>query len=311
MPFVMALLSSMLYGVADFLGGIGSRRGHVIVVTAWFQVAGVLPLALWSLFAPGETRGVDLAWGAAAGVTGGLGVMLLYHALASGVVSTAAPLISMIALTVPVVVGLAGGERPGVLPLAGIALGAVAVLLISAHGEASHESTVPTGASDASGGAPTSAAPSPQVAASGAQPARARVTLRSLAPAFGAGVLVGLFLVCVARVQPGSSAWPLVVGRVTATVCAFALLFASRLPWRPPPATHAPILGGAITDVSANVLYMAAVQRAPMSLIATLVSLAPATTVVLAQLLLRERLGVMQRWGVALALAAVVLLSQG
>lgn len=309
MPFVMALLSSMLYGVADFLGGIGSRRGHVIVVTAWFQIAGVLPLAVWSFFAPGETRGVDLAWGAAAGVTGGLGVMLLYHALASGVVSTAAPLISMIALTVPVLVGLTGGERPGLLPLVGIALGCVAVMLISAHGEPSEHGG---GASDASSGAgapPGSGDGESSVAS--VPTARPSVTLRSLAPAFGAGILIGLFLVCVARVQPGSSAWPLVMGRATATVCVFALLFASRLPLQPPPATHAPILGGAITDVSANVLYMAAVQRAPMSLIATLVSLAPATTVVLAQVLLRERLGVLQRWGVALALVAVVLLSQG
>ena len=135
MPFLMALASSVLYGVADFLGGIGSRRGHVVVVTAWFQVAGVLPLVLYAALSPGVTRPEDLAWGAAAGVTGGIGVLLLYQALASGVVSTAAPLISMIALTVPVVFGLAGGERPGVWPLVGIALGCMAVMLISAHGE--------------------------------------------------------------------------------------------------------------------------------------------------------------------------------
>ena len=285
MPFVMALLSSMLYGVADFLGGIGSRRGHVVVVTAWLQVAGVLPLVIYAAIAPGVTRPEDLAWGAAAGVTGGLGVMLLYHALASGVVSTAAPLISMIALTVPVIVGLVGGERPGALPLAGIALGCVAVMLISAHGE-------PQGGGEAPGG-------------------RVRVSLASLAPAFGAGVLIGLFLVCLGRVQPGSSGWPLVMGRATATVFAFALLFVRRLPVWPPASTHAPIAGGAITDVTANVFYLLAVQRAPMSLIATLVSLAPATTVVLAQFLLREKLGVTQRWGVALALVAVVLLSRG
>jgi len=290
MPFVMAILSSMLYGVADFLGGIASRRGHVVVVTAWFQVAGVLPLVVYAALAPGITRPEDLAWGAAAGITGGLGVLLLYHALASGVVSTAAPLVSMIALTVPVVVGLALGERPGALPLLGIALGCVAVVLISAHGEPGH--------SDAHGLEPGTRA-------------RTRVSLAALAPALAAGVLIGLFLVCLGRVQPGSSGWPLVMGRATATVCVFALLFVRRLPLRAPSGTHLPILGGAITDVSANVLYLLAVQRAPMSLIATLVSLAPATTVVLAQLVLREKLGVTQRWGVALALVAVVMLSQG
>jgi drug/metabolite transporter (DMT)-like permease len=287
MPFLMALASSVLYGAADFLGGIGSRRGHVVVVTAWFQVAGVLPLVLYAALSPGVTRPDDLYWGAAAGVTGGIGVLLLYHALASGVLSTAAPLISMIALTVPVVFGLSGGERPGVWPLVGIALGCVAVMLISAHGEP---------AAGESGGAPR-------------RPRRLIVS--ALAPAFGAGVLIGLFLVCLGRVQPGSSGWPLVMGRATATVCVFALLFVRRLPLRPPAGTHAPIVGGALTDVSANVLYLLAVQRAPMSLIATLVSLAPATTVVLAQFVLREKLGTAQRWGVALALVAVVLLSRG
>jgi len=285
MPFVMALLSSMLYGIADFLGGIGSRRAPAVVVTAWFQVAGVLPLVLWAALAPGETRVPDLVWGAAAGAAGGSGVLLLYRALASGVVSVAAPLISMIALCVPVLVGIAGGERPGVLPLAGIGLGIVAVMLISGHGGPEGE---------------------------GAHaPPSATARLAALAPAFASGVLIGLFLVCLGQVAPGSSGWPLVAGRVTATVLAFALLALSRAPLRPPTSTHAPILGGALTDVSANVLYLLAVQRAPMSVVATLVSLAPATTVVLAQWLLRERLGTRQRWGVGLALVAIVMLSRG
>ena len=283
MPFLMALASSVLYGVADFLGGVGSRRGPAVVITAWFQVAGVLPLVLYSALAPGVTRAEDLAWGAAAGVAGGTGVLLLYHALATGIVSTVAPLISMIALTVPVVVGLVGGERPGGVPLLGIGVGLVAVMLISAHGGASHEPIAPQAK----------------------EPSR----LRSLAPALASGVLIGLFLAFLCRVQPGSSGWPLVMGRATATVCAFALLFASRLPVFPPAGTHVFILGGAVTDVSANVLYLLAVQRAPLSLIATLVSLAPATTVLLAQLTLREKLGPQQRWGVALALVAVVMLS--
>src|SRR5712691_12394240 len=129
MPFVMALFSSVLYGIADFLGGIGSRRAPAVTVTAWFQLTGLVCLVAYALLAPGVTRTADLAWGAAAGASGGLGVLLLYRALAGGIVSTAAPLISMIALTVPVAVGLASGERPGVLPLLGVALGCVAVML--------------------------------------------------------------------------------------------------------------------------------------------------------------------------------------
>jgi drug/metabolite transporter (DMT)-like permease len=222
-----------------------------------------------------------MVWGAAAGASGGLGVLLLYRALAGGVVSTAAPLISMVALSVPVAVGLLGGERPGVLPLVGVALGCVAVTLISAHGESQ----------DA--------------------PAATTRRLVLLAPALAAGVLIGVFLVCLARVQPGASGWPLVAGRGTAALLLFGMVFASRTPVIPPGAAYAPIVGAAITDVTANVLYLLAVQRGPLSLIATLVSLAPATTVLLAQVVLRERLGRMQRVGVALALVAVVLLSRG
>ena len=282
MPFVMAVLSSMLYGVADFLGGMGSRRAPAVTVTAWFQVTGLAFLVAYACFAPGVTRASDLAWVSAAGVSGGAGVLLLYRALAGGTVSTAAPLISMIALAVPVIVGIALGERPGMLPLAGIGLGVVAVALISAHG-APHD---------------------PQAA--GAAPARAP----SLLPAVASGVLIGLFLVCLGRVARGASGWPLVAGRGSAAVLLFGMLFASRAPLRLAPAARAPMLGAASTDVSANVLYLVAVQRAPLSLVATLVSLAPATTVLLAQLVLRERLAPAQKVGVVVALAAVVLLAQ-
>ena len=283
MPFVMAVLSSMLYGVADFLGSMGSRRAPAVTVTAWFQVSGLACLVVYACFAPGETRAVDLAWAAAAGVTGGAGVLLLYRVLADGVVTVAAPLVSMIALAVPVAVGLILGERPGPLPLAGIVLGVVAVALISEYG-----------------------APG-DVTAAGAGSRRAT----PLPLAVAGGVLIGLFLVCLGRVGLGASGWPLVAGRASATVCLFAMLFASRAPLRLSPAARPPMLGAAVTDVSANVLYLLAVQRAPLSLVATLVSLAPATTVLLAQLVLRERLAPAQKVGVVVALVAVVLLAQG
>ena len=289
MPFLMAILSSMLYGVADFLGGMGSRRGPAVTVTAWFQIVGLALLVGYALFVPGATRPADLTWAAGSGVAGGLGVLLLYRALASGVVSTAAPLISMIALTVPVAVGLVGGERPGVLPLLGVVAGAVAVVLIAAHGEAQAESDAGAGTG-------------------GATP---RPSLATLLPAVASGIMIGLFLVCLGRVQPGASGWPLVAGRGAATLTLFIMLFASRAIVVPPPATRPFIAGAALTDVSANVLYLLAVQRAPLSLIATLVSLAPATTVVLAQLVLRERLAPAQKVGVAVAFVAVVLLAQG
>ena len=111
--------------------------------------------------------------------------------------------------------------------------------------------------------------------------------------------------------QPGLNGWPLVAGRVSATVCLWSLVLIGRAPVVLARPAIAPMLGAAVTDVAGNVLYLLAVQRAPLSLTATLVSLAPATTVLLAQVVLREKLSVRQRVGVALALVAVFLLSRG
>ncbi len=285
-PFVLAILSSVLYGAADFLGGLGSRRAPVVTVTALSQAAGLVVLLAAAPFVPGATRVADLGWAAGAGLSGGAGVLLLYRALATGIVSTAAPLISMIALTVPVAVGLVSGERPGALPLLGVGTGVGAVLLIAGGGEPH------------AGDSPASP-----------RPAR-RTSQRSLAPAYASGLLIGGFLVCLGRMAPGASLWPLVAARAVGTLGLVATGIVWRVSFRPPAPAVGPIIGAGSADVVANLLYVFAVQRAPLSLIATLVSLAPASTVLLAQLVLRERLSGGQRAGVALALVAVVLLAQ-
>jgi drug/metabolite transporter (DMT)-like permease len=286
MAFVLALVSSVLYGAADFMGGLGSRRAPVVTATTLSQAMGLLALLAAAPFVPGVTRGSDLAWGAAAGLSGGGGVLLLYYSLATGTVSTVAPLVSMIALTVPVLVGLLTGERPGVLPLLGIATGVVAVLLISGGGEGS----LP-----------------PERDA----PRASRRAPVALGIAVASGMLIGTFLVSLGRIATGAGLWPLVVARAAGTAGLAVVMFARRTPWRPPAAALGPIVGAGVADVIANLLYVVAVQRGPLSLIATIVSLAPATTVVLGQLVLRERLARPQRWGIAMALLAVVLLSQG
>jgi len=279
MAFLLALASSVLYGSADFMGGFASRRASVVAVTALSQAVGLALLALALPLLPGAPRGADLAWGLGAGLSGSLGVVLLYRALALGTVSTVAPLISLIAIAVPVGAGLAAGERPGIAPLAGIVAGAVAVVLIGRAPEASH-------------------------AAPGS-------TRRVLPIALASGVLVGVFLVCIGRIARGSGLLPLVVSRGTGTLLFALLAAARRSPLRPAAAQWRLALGCGAADVAANLLYLLATQRGALSLVATLVSLAPASTVVLAQLVLRERLARIQQAGVALALLALALLAQG
>lgn len=283
MPFLFAIVSSVLYGTADFLGGFGSRRAPVVTVTLWSQAIGLVTLLAAACFIPGVTRNADLLWGIGAGITGGAGVWLLYRALATGPVSIAAPLISMIALVVPVTVGLLSGERPGVLALAGVGVGVLAVVLISGGG--SHP--------DASGALP------------------ARMSRAALLGAAASGILVGGFLVCLGQIPAGASLWPLVTARATGTLGMTLLLLAQRAPARAPAAAVPAIVGAGVADVAANLCYVSAVAHGPLSIIATIVSLAPAATVLLAQLVFRERLSNPQKVGVGFALLAVVLLARG
>lgn len=282
MAFVWAILSSTIYGTADFMGGLAARRAPVLTVTLLSQLVGLVALLAAAPLMGGAPLQADLVWGAAAGIAGSLGVLLLYHVLATGTVSTAAPLVSMVALCVPVAVGVALGERLGWAGGLGIAAGLVAVALIS--------------------GAP----PSHDAPAVPAQAARA-----ALLTAVASGVLVGAFLTCLAQVRADAGLWPLVVARSAGSMVLASVAAARRTPLRPSREAIAPILVAGVADVLANVFYVLAAQHGPMSLIATIVSLAPASTVVLAQLVLREKLGRAQQVGVAVALLAVVLLAQG
>lgn len=279
MPFLFALASSVLYGSADFLGGWASRRGSVLAVTVASQAMGLAVLIAAALLAGGALRPDAVAWGVGAGLSGSIGVVLLYRALAVGTVSTVAPIISMIAIFVPVAAGLLAGERPAPAAFAGIALGAVAVTLI--------------GAGEGGGGA------------------RVFPTRGALAVAVTSGVFVGGFLVCIGRIPAGSGLWPLVVARASGTVALGLALAARRGDARVPRTLWPAIAGCGAFDVAANLLYWLATQRGPLSLMATIVSLAPASTVVLAQIVLRERLAWLQKAGVAVAMAAIALLAYG
>ncbi|MFN8587506.1 MAG: DMT family transporter [Candidatus Eisenbacteria bacterium] len=277
--FALAFASSLLYGSADFLGGIASRRARALAVTLLTQALGLLALVAAAWGVGGTVPRDAWGWATGAGLCGSIGVLLFYRALAVGTVSIVAPVTSAIALVVPVAAGLLAGERPGVLPLAGIALAPLAVVLVGGGG-------VAPGTEDA------------------------RRAQRALVLAHVSGVLIGGFLVCVGRLPPGGGLWPLAIARAVGTVTIAAALVARRESPAAPRAAWAPILGCALLDVAANVCFRFAVARGALSLVATIVSLAPATTVLLARFVLHERLDARQKSGVAVALAAIVLLSR-
>ena len=278
--YLIGALSSVLFGAGDFAGGLAAKRAPAPLVTCFSGFGALLVLFLGMPFTHGSPTSADLAWGAAAGVCGAAGATLIYLSIALGPVSVASPVFCVIGLAVPVLFGVLVGERPSALAWTGVALAPLSLPLLS---------WTRVGAGESS---------------------RAHVR-RTLWVATAAGLVVGWFLICVARIGGGAGLWPLVVARATAMALFFVWFLATRRPLLPPAAARPAAFGAGVLDSSANVAYWFAVQGAPIALIATLVSLAPATTILLARIVLRERWSVPQRAGFALATAAVLCISLG
>jgi drug/metabolite transporter (DMT)-like permease len=279
--YALALASALLYGTGDFLGGLLTRRAPALLVVALGQLAGLAVLLLLVVFAPAAApTAADLAWGAAAGLFGGGGVALLYRALAVGTMSVIAPATAVCAVAVPVMGDLAGGDRPGAQALAGIALAIVAIVLISQ---------------------------TPSTGTAGATATHRRIP-HGLGVALLSGVLIGGFFLALAETQSAAGFWPLVAARVTSVSCFVAGMLIAGQAWRLPRSTGALIAAGGVLDMAANALYLLATRGGPLARVVTLASLYPASTVLLARVVLGERLGRAQAAGVVAALAALTLI---
>lgn len=273
----------MLYGAADFLGGFASRRASTIVILVVAQAAGLLPLVLLLPFLPGTPSSADLLWSAAAGLAGSAGVGLLYRALAIGTMSIVAPTTAVCAVVLPAAVGAAGGERLALVTWIGIALALVAIVLVSGPG--------PKG--------PALRPPGHAVE---------RTLAPGLALALVSGVAIGLFFLALARTSAAAGVWPLVVARSVSVVLFFAVALARSQSMRIPGTVLRVALACGVLDMLANALYIVASRGGPLSVVVTLASLYPASTVVLARVVIGERLSRRQTAGVACALVAVALI---
>ena len=279
MLYVLTLGSAAFYGAADFLGGLASRRTNAIAVVVISQFAGLIAIGLLLPLLPeASPTPSDWVWGAAAGVTGGIGVALLYHALAIGSMAIVAPITAVCAVTVPVVTAIAFGERPGPGRAAGIALAMIAIALVSQQTTVEGHST------------------------------RAPSQSSGIWVALASGVAIGLFFLTLARTSPTAGMWPLVAARAVSFVLFVLMGFAVRKSMRMPPDVAAVAICGGILDMLANVLYLMGTRYGPLSIVVTLSSLYPASTVLLARLILGEHLNWRQTAGVACALSAVMLI---
>lgn len=280
MAILLGLAAALTYGAGDFVGGLVTRRAPLFTVVLLSQVAGTaLLVAAVPFFVDSGPTASALAWGAASGAAGATGVLFLYKGLAAGRMSVVAPITSVEAAVVPVVWGLASGERPPLLALAGVVVALVAVLLVA-----------------------------------GFEPGRATAQRGGrLAPgvleAVIAGVAFGLFFVLLDGAGDDTSLWPLVGGRTASLTVLTILVIVRRERIAAPGGTLVPIVTAGVLDVAANLLYLLSTREGLLSIVAVLTSLYPASTILLARIVLGERMGRLQVAGLALAVAGVVMMT--
>jgi drug/metabolite transporter (DMT)-like permease len=273
-PILLAVGSALVWGASDFCGGKGARRAGAPAVTVVSQVIGLPVLAAGLVLVPGSPRTADLAWGAAAGLAGLVGIVLLYRGLAGGAMAVVSPVTAVTAAVVPLAAGLV---LDGALPWSGFAGSLCAVLAIVLVGMAP------------SGGARGVAPPG--------------LVLQALA----AGAGFGAFFILLGQAHPDTGLWTLVGVRMTSIPLGLLLALRAGASLRLPRRALAWAAVAGAGDLAANGLFLLAAMRGHLGIVAVLASLYPASTVLLALTVDRERLRGLQVAGLGLAATALVL----
>jgi drug/metabolite transporter (DMT)-like permease len=309
---ILALAAAALYGTADFLGGVASRRASAFTVLALTVPAGAVVMVLVALLAgapglggllgaggagtPASVGGWSAAaWAAGSGVCGAFGLVAFYAGFATAPISVVAPVAALVSAVLPVGVAIAQGERPGAGVIAGGLVCLIAIVLVSA--QPAPQGTLQEGEKgEKSSG-------SGRMLASGRLPA--------LGYGVAAGAGFGLFFIFLKNAGQSGVLWPVAISRLAGTMVAFgiALVTRSRLwPRRGAGVAGIALVSGAI-DAAANVCYVLATRAGLFGLAVVITSLYPGVTVLLARLLLGERMRWLQRAGLLLAAVGVVLVT--
>jgi len=277
MTVLLALVAAFFYGLSDFLGGVLSRRTSVWPVGLLACTGATAGSVLIAVFGSGDPTRADLAWALLAGVGSGAGTAFLYRGLASGRMGVVAPVSAVGAVLVPLVAGVAGGERPAVVGWLGIALALPGIWLVSRE-----DGSRPTGTTSGSSG---------------------------LLDGVLAGLGFGLLFAVLGQVPPEAGYWPL-VGTQVVSVLSLAVV-AIALGGDPLPRSRADLgglLAGALASL-AVLFFLLATSHGLLSIAAVITSLYPAFTVMFAVTVLREHIHRAQSLGLAFCAASVVLVS--
>jgi len=278
MAVALGVLVALAWGSADFLGGFTSQRLHTITVLLVAQMFGLGAAIVLVLALRDELPDAHVfVLSAIAGVVGVAALWLLFRGLATGRMSVVAPLSAVGGGVLPVAWGLLHGEHPTALALVGVALALIAVVIVGRGAEHDPAPTVP---------------PS-----------------QELALGIGSGVGFGVVLILFTESATDSGMWPILIARCAGVPLLTAVALVLGRSARVPRGDIAPVAGAGLFDVGANALVLLAVRRGLLSLVAPVAALYPATTVVLARLVLHERIGRQRVGGLALGLAGLALIA--
>jgi drug/metabolite transporter (DMT)-like permease len=276
---LLSLLAALSYGLSDFNGGIFSKRGGPWAVALTAQASGTLFVLVVALVDGGQPTGADLLWAVAAGVGNGFGTVFLYRGLSSGRMGVVAPVSGVGAVVVPVVAGLLTGERPASLVWIGVVLALPAIWLVSRE--------------------PTDTATRDAPRGSG------------LVDGVLAGLGFGGLFAALAQIRADAGFLPLAVNMAVAGVVIVAVAVTLRQSWVPSSRwAFGGIVSGALGAMATG-LFQVAAHHGLLSVAAVITSLYPAFTVLLAALVLRERVHGTQGLGLALCAASVALVAAG
>jgi drug/metabolite transporter (DMT)-like permease len=269
----LSLLAAASWGGGDFSGGLAAKRASVFRVVAVTHACGLAAmLAMVAVTGEALPPRADLWWGGFAGFSGAFGIAALYRALAVGRMGVVAPVASVVTGILPVLVGFRTEGLPDRLQLAGFVLALVSIWLV-------------------------------------ARPNEHIDSHRGLGLAVLAGITFGIFLIASKQAGHHGIFWPLVAARAVSTTLMVVIVAVMPRDPRPLRAALWPMVMSGLLDSAGNALFIAATRHGRLDVAAVLSSLYPASTVILARVLLKERISPMQGAGIAGALISVALIS--
>ena len=282
MGVLLALVAAIAYGLSDFVGGLVSRRTSAWSVAVVGQASSAVCVTVAALFVPGDPTRADLVWGLVAGVGSGTGAAFLYRGFSAGRMGVVAPVSAVGAALVPVLVGTLGGERLSLLVWGGILAALPGIWLVSR-----------TPADPLETGAPRES-----VAAGAVDGALA-------------GVGFGLLFAALGQVPDRAGWWPLAVCQAASVPAVVLLALALSADWVPRgrPVRLAVLCGP--LGAAATGGFLLATQSGFLTVAGVLTSLYPASTVLLAALVLHEKVHRAQGLGLALCGVAIACVAAG